>query len=243
METEFMRDVMQVCLGGHVITDVLASHPENGLQHCDRCGAPTISRCPTCGDDLAGAAPLSGLSTIGQRQAPQHCACCGAAFPWALRPEPDATADPLELVETVLRRLPHAIRQLRDRYESRPTVGVVDAFDLEDLLRAILHLHFDDVRREIAHAALYPPSGTRTDFVVGSERIAVTAKLAKQDVRERELVRQIHEDAAFYEQKGCDCLVVLIYDPEQVVREASQFEAAWLRATAGPEVRCVVAAL
>ena len=26
-------------LGGHVITDVLSSHPEHGLQHCDRCGA------------------------------------------------------------------------------------------------------------------------------------------------------------------------------------------------------------
>lgn len=241
METELMRDVMQVCLGGHVITDVLASHPEQGLQHCDRCGAPTISRCPTCGDDLAGAAALPGLSTIGRRQAPQHCASCGAAFPWAQRPEPTETADPLELLETVLRRLPHAVRQLRDRHDGRPTVRIVDAFDLEDLLRAILHLHFDDVRRETRTPGY--SFGTRTDFIVGVQRIAVTAKLAKHDVREEELVRQIHEDAAFYEQKDCRCLVVLIYDPEQVVRDVPQFEAAWLRPTAGPEVRCVVAAL
>jgi hypothetical protein len=239
MDTELMRDVMQVCLGGHVITDVLASHPEQGVQHCDRCGAPTISRCPTCGDDLAGAAPLPGLSTIGQRQAPQHCSCCGAAFPWAQRPAPAEASNTLDMLETVLRRLPHAVRQLRDRHDGRPTVRIVDAFDLEDLMRAILHLHFDDVRRETRTPGY--SFGTRTDFVVGPQRIAVTAKLARPDVREQELVRQIHEDAAFYERKDVECLVVLIYDPEQIVRDAPQFEAAWLRAAAGPEIRCVVA--
>jgi hypothetical protein len=238
METDVMHDVMQVCLGGHVITDMLNSHPEQGLQHCDRCGAPTISRRPTCGDDLAGAAALPGLSTIGRRQAPQHCRCCGVAFPWATQAAPPETMDTLELLERVLRRLPHAVRQLRDRHDGRPTVRVVDAFDLEDLVRAILHLHFDDVRRETRTPGY--SFVTRTDFIVGPQRIAVTAKLAQQDVRERELVRQIHEDAAFYEQKDCDCLVVLVYDPEQIVRDAQQFEVA---CTVGQEVRCVVASL
>ena len=58
-----------------------------------------------------------------------------------------------------------------------------DIYDLEDLLRTILYLHFDDIRR-----ATRTPGyslGTRTDFVVGVERVAVAVKLAKFEVRER----------------------------------------------------------
>ena len=44
-----IADVMQVCRNGHVITDMLRAHPESGLSHCDRCGAPTLDRCLTYG--------------------------------------------------------------------------------------------------------------------------------------------------------------------------------------------------
>jgi hypothetical protein len=60
-------------------------------------------------------------------------------------------------------------------------------------------------------------------------------------VRERELVRQVQEDAAYYERQDCDSLVVLIYDPEQVLRDPRQFEAAWSHAGRDFQVRCLVA--
>ena len=238
---ETIRDVMQVCLGGHVITDVFTSHPEQGSSHCHRCGAPTLSRCPTCGADFPGAAPLPGLSTIGLRQAPQRCPGCGAAFPWTGKPDPVAAAETTALLELLLRRLPRAIRHLRHRYDGRPTLYVRDEGDLEDLLRVVLHLHFDDVRRETRTPSY--SARTRTDFLIDSGRSAITTKLTGRAAQEiRRVAREVSEDIAYYEgHPTCDHLRVLIYDPEQSLCHPQQLEAELSRATGTLEVRCMVA--
>src|SRR4051794_9154632 len=213
MSIETARDVMQVCLGGHVITDVLASHPEHGANYCDRCGAPTICRCQTCGEEIPGAAAAPALATIGRRRAPAHCPGCGAAFPWSGKPLPANTADTLVLLETVLRRLPDAIRQLRDRHDGRSTLRVEDVYDLEDFVRAVLHLHFDDVRCE-RRTPRYS-QGMRTDFVVGPERIAVGVKLVDTAADVERVAAEVRDDVAYYErQTDRGGFVALIFDPE-----------------------------
>ncbi len=188
MNAELTRDVMQVCLRGHVITDMLLSHPEQGANHCDRCGAPTLCHCQTCGQEIPGASSLPGLATIGHRPAPQFCPGCGAVFPWSNRPLLAAATDTSAALATLLRRLPHAVRQLRDRHDSRPTLKVEDEHDLEDLLRAVLHLHFDDVRRELRTPSY--SATTRTDFIVGPDCVAVSAKIASSDRGEGQLAAQ-----------------------------------------------------
>src|SRR5262249_17380791 len=133
-----MHNVMQVCHNGHVITDLLTTYPERGLRHCDRCGAPTCDRCRTCGQPIAGAVSVRGLVPAGQLSPPQSCSTCGAAFPWAKRAAPTTALSPLAILETLLRRLPRVIRQLRVRQGDRPPFRVEDERDLEDLLRAVL---------------------------------------------------------------------------------------------------------
>src|SRR5438093_9730137 len=113
------QDVMQVCRNGHVITDLLHTYPERALSHCERCGAETLYFCDTCGTELAGAVFVPGLVPIGRLGPPRYCATCGAAYPWADRPRP-AAADALVVLETLLRRLPLAARQLRIRQGDRP---------------------------------------------------------------------------------------------------------------------------
>src|SRR5436305_11091551 len=112
------RDVMQVCRNGHVITDRLRGSPDSAAERCDRCGAATLDRCPTCGWVLPGSAPPPGLVPVGRRQPPAYCCVCGAAFPWTRRPTPAPPA--LAILETLLRRLPRAVRQLRSRHGTRP---------------------------------------------------------------------------------------------------------------------------
>src|SRR5437870_8865283 len=107
-------DVMQVCRNGHVITDLLHTFPERARGHCDRCGAATLDRCRTCGAAIAGATYVPGLVPVGGMPPPPYCSGCGAAFPWAKRPAP-ATPGPLGVLESLLRRLPLAARQLRVR--------------------------------------------------------------------------------------------------------------------------------
>lgn len=236
MKTDTCRDVMQVCLNGHVMTDLLGTQPEQGRSYCDRCGAPTLSRCPTCGAALPGATPLPGLAPMGVRAAPRHCADCGAALPWTARAHaaPPAT---FAALEPLLRRVPRLARQLRERHGTRPAFRLEDVHDLADLLRAALHLSFDDVRRQ-ARTPSYA-ADTRTDFLVGPERIAVTAKLAGDPMQ---LADEIRIDVADYETQGdCGGLVVLIYDAAQRLHEPDRLEAEWGRAETTLSVRCVVA--
>jgi hypothetical protein len=219
-----VQDVMQVCRNGHVITDLLRACPERGLAHCDRCGAATIDRCPTCGRELPGAIAVPGLEPVGARRPPCYCEACGASFPWAERPR-GPTAAPLTQLETLLRRLPRVVRQLRVRQGDRPAFRVVDEKDLEDLLRAVLPLHSDDVRPE-CRAPRYA-AGTRTDFLLAPEQVAVTAKVASSALREPHLAEQLREDGAYYRQHGkCRTLVAFVYDPEGLVRDTALLEAA-----------------
>jgi hypothetical protein len=242
------RDVMQVCRNGHVITDLLHTYPERGLSHCERCGAETLDRCQTCGRELPGAALLPGLVTLGGARAPQYCADCGAAFPWTNRqpqPAPEAApeAAPELSLEALLHRLPVTVRQLRTRHGNRSPFRVQDVYDLEDLLRAVLPLHFDEVRPERRTPAY--ALGTRTDFLVRTGRDGVTAVVVKHataQTAERQVAEQLEEDATYYERHGrVSQLVTLVYDPEGRLREPRQLEALWSKSHGDLVTRCVIA--
>ncbi len=222
------HDIMQVCRNGHVITDLLRTYPERGLGHCDRCGASTIDRCPTCGLELPGAVPVPGLVLVGRSRVPRFCAACGAPFPWANAPRAAVAPSPLALLEMVLRRLPFAVRQLRHRHGGRSAFRVEDVHDLEDLLRALLPLHFDDVRPENRTPSYAPDS--RTDFLLASEQMAVVVKRVDTALRESELAGQWAEDAAYYRRRGgCQTLIGMAYDPEGLLVDPPSLEASWGR--------------
>src|SRR5262245_16036026 len=210
---EVIQDVMQVCRNGHVITDLLRSDPEGGLTYCDRCGATTFHRCLTCGQELPGALAVPGLRPVGTRPPPLYCVTCGAAFPWTARRRPAGGPNPLVRLENLLRRLPVVIRELRVRHDNRPAFRVAGVRDLEDLVRALLPILSDHVRLE-SRTPSYS-AGTRTDFLLAPEQIALTVKCAGPELRGPELADQLEEDVAYYQRAGtCSTLVCFIYDPE-----------------------------
>jgi hypothetical protein len=234
-----VQDVMQVCRNGHVITDLLHNCPEQGLTHCDRCGAATMDRCSTCGRELPGAIAVPGFEPVGTRRPPLYCADCGAAFPWTERPSA-AAPDALANLEKLLRRLPRVVRQLRVRHGDRPPFRIQDEKDLEDLLRTILPVHFDDIRPQ--NRTPHYADCTRTDFLLAPEHIAIAAKFARSTVRASHLAEQLREDAAYYrEHGGCRTLVGYIHDPEGLLRE-SPLLLTCLPPDDALEVRCVVGA-
>lgn len=232
-------DVMQVCRNGHVITDLLRGYPERGLSHCDACGATTIDHCGTCGEAIPGSVYVPGLTPAGVRPPPQFCANCGAPFPWATRPRrPPSQA--LAALEVMLRRLPRVIRELRWRHGAGAPLLVETERDLEDLLRAMLCLHCDDVQPE-TRTPRYA-CGTRTDHLLTKERIAVCAKLASQQLQSPQIAEQIREDADYYgKQASLRKLIALVYDPEGLLRQPEVLERAWSSEEPNLDVRCVIA--
>jgi hypothetical protein len=236
--TQATRDVLQVCRNGHVITDLLRSHPERGATHCDRCGAETLSTCPTCGQSLPGANHVAGLEPIGARRAPANCDLCGAPFPWAAQPRA-AEGGQLDL-ERLLRRLPRVVRELAVRQAvGRPGFRIEDESDLEDLLRGFLPIVSDTVRPE-CRTPRYAER-TRTDFLLPRDGMAVVAKLARLGVTTAELLEQLREDADYYRrERPCRVVYAYIHDPAGLLRDVGVVENACRSLDDSVEVRCVV---
>ncbi len=225
-------DVMQVCRNGHVITDLLRTFPERGLSHCDRCGAPTLNCCPTCGGPVPGSIYLPGFVPIGVAQPPQYCAMCGAPFPWAQPAPASPSTDPVLRLDSFLRRLPRVIRQLRERHDARPPFRVEDEHDLEDLLRSLLPLYFDDIRPERRTPGY--ATGTRTDFLLLPEEIVLLVKRVASSADSDRLAAQLQQDVTYYQQRGrCSALVCFVYDPEQRIPRLKPLETAGRHVAAG----------
>jgi hypothetical protein len=227
-------DVMQVCRNGHVITDRLRSDPQSGRTHCERCGASTMDHCSTCGTELPGALAGVDLIPIGAMPPPRACPTCGAVFPWARKPRP--APEPLATIEEMLRRLPRVVRELRWRHTGKPPLTIEEERDLEDLLRALLTLRFDEVRLE-NRAPLYSQVN-RCDLFLVPGGIALTVKIVRPDRREAQLAEQWKEDIAYYQQRGgCRVLVGYFHDPEGLLRDQQALPAL---APEVLEVRCVI---
>jgi REase_DpnII-MboI/Uncharacterized protein conserved in bacteria (DUF2321) len=233
------QDVMQVCRNGHVVTDQMRTCPERSRYHCERCGATTLHACSTCGQELPGAIVVPGLSPVGTRRPPMFCPTCGVIFPWH-RPGGKARSVPaLKTLEMLLARLPRVIRELRQRWGTRAPLAIDDQHDLEDLVRALLPLYFDDIRlrsRTPSYCA-----DTRTDFLLYPEKIVLTVKQTSLEQKESHLEPQLREDLAFYRTvPECRMLVVYVFDPQGYLPEPRQLERMWSQADEAPMVRTVI---
>jgi hypothetical protein len=227
----FLQTALKVCLNGHVVA------ADSAPGTCDRCGDAYLDRCQTCGQRLLAPLDISGLVPLGQPQAPQRCPTCRATFPWSERPS-TRPSDPLAVLENLLRRLPLVARQLRWRQTDRPPFRIEDERDLEDMLRALLPLHFDQIRLE-SRTPSYSP-GTRTDLLLASPQIAISSKCVRPGISPEQLAGQVAEDAAYYWRNSATprTLVVLVYDPENRLTHPRAMEQAWSRGQETLDVLC-----
>lgn len=233
-------DVLLVCHNGHVVTDRLHSHPAASRSRCERCGSGVLSSCPTCGQILTIARPLSLHDTLGGKRPPDYCSACGSSFPWTREAPPPPVRDEMPDLVTALRRVPRLIREFRYRQREKPPFRIEDVRDLEDLMRGVLALFAEEVRSE-ARTPAYA-SQTRTDFLLPVEGMVVLVKQTASDVREAELQEQLKEDLASYAARpGISKVIVLIHDPEGLLRDPRQLELAWSRPDEQPASACIIA--
>lgn len=77
-------DVAQVCLNGHMINDHARSRPLHNQEYCTRCGAKTLTACPSCQKPIRGDLNVEGVVDLTGRQipVPPFCQYCAKALPW-----------------------------------------------------------------------------------------------------------------------------------------------------------------
>lgn len=125
-----------------------------------------------------------------------------------------AAGDVVAGIVSICRRFPLVVRELRRRHSDRSPLLVSDEYDVQDLLRALLSLHFDDVQPE-AWTPAYAGTHSRMDFLLPAERVVIEAKMTRERLGQREIVDQLTIDRDHYRaHPGCDRLVCLVYDPD-----------------------------
>lgn len=128
------------------------------------------------------------------------------------------------LLYTIFERFHIVARQMKRRHDSRETLVINDEYDVQDLLHALLKLHFDDVRPE-EWTPTYTGGANRMDFLLKEEEIAIEVKMTRDGLKDKELGDQLIIDIAKYQtHPGCKCLYCFVYDPDGIIRNPRGIE-------------------
>jgi hypothetical protein len=114
--------------------------------------------------------------------------------------------------------------QLKVRHNKRPTVEVLDEYDVQDLLHAVLKLHFRDIREE-ENGPSYAGTSSRMDFLLKDEQIVIEVKKTRDGLTDKQVGQQLILDIAYYaNHPNCKKLICFVYDPQGRIKNPRGLE-------------------
>lgn len=210
-------DIQQVCLNGHQMTDSFTRYSAHRRDFCSTCGEKTIIACLSCKAKIQGHYYATGVISMRNAPVPDYCEGCGNAFPWTSNQKNSPKvilADAVEIIKNICAKFHIFARQLQSRYNDRATIDIADEYDVQDLLHAVLRLHFKDVRAEDPMPTKAGAS-SRVDFLIHDENIAIEVKKTNPKLKAKEIGEQIAIDIQRYQANvNCKYLICFVYDPE-----------------------------
>lgn len=172
--------------------------------------------CQVCREEIPGYHHVDGVVSLLGTAVPSHCAKCGSGFPWAANPVTTVPAklDKFAVVEKICNRFHLVARQLRSRHGSRAPLLIQDEYDVQDVLHALLHIDFDDIRAE-EWTPSYAGGASRVDFLLKNEEIVIEVKKTRATLRAREVGQELLIDIQRYRvHPSCKRLICFVYDPD-----------------------------
>lgn len=132
--------------------------------------------------------------------------------------ESDKQEEGLNYIAKLFSKFHRVAQSLRHRHASRETLIIKDEYDVQDLLRGLLHIHFDDVREE-DYSPSYAGGNSRIDFVLKDEKIVLETKMTNDHLKDKEIGSQLLIDIGRYRaHPDCQLLVVFVYDKGDHIR-------------------------
>ncbi|WP_339521944.1 PD-(D/E)XK nuclease domain-containing protein [Pseudomonas sp. EL_65y_Pfl2_R96] len=123
-------------------------------------------------------------------------------------------ADYFALVEKICARFHLVAKQLQSRHGGRDGLEINDEYDTQDLLHALLHIYFDDIRPE-EWTPSYAGGGSRVDFLLKDEKIIIEVKKTRPTLRGKDVGAELIVDSQRYKaHPDCKKLLCFVYDPE-----------------------------
>lgn len=128
------------------------------------------------------------------------------------------------VLDTIFNRFCAFVHNLGLRYDNRDTITIKDEYDVQDLLRALFVLHFEDVRPE-EWSPSYAGGCNRMDFLLKDEEIAIEVKMTRKGMKDKELGEQLLIDIDKYRtHPNCKKLYSFVYDPIGQIRNPRGLE-------------------
>jgi hypothetical protein len=136
-------------------------------------------------------------------------------------PETDTLVEGIKYLESLFSRFHKVAQSLRHRHKDRETLIIKDEYDVQDLLRGLLTIQFDDIREE-DYSPSYAGGNSRVDFVLKNERIVIETKMTNDGLRDKDIGGQLLIDIGRYRSHpDCKLLIVFIYDKGDHIRNKS----------------------
>ncbi|MFI6958694.1 hypothetical protein ACIBJI_35165 [Nocardia sp. NPDC050408] len=108
-----------------------------------------------------------------------------------------AQIDAVKLILQLADRMLYVERSLKKRHSQRPTLEVTDEYDVQDLLRSLLVLFFEDVREE-TWSPEYAGGSSRIDFTVPDYGVAIEVKKSRESMTARSVGEELLVDRDKY---------------------------------------------
>lgn len=132
---------------------------------------------------------------------------------------PDAS----QKVEKLFERFHSVVLEINRRHDNRPSL-VNDEYDVQDFLRGLLKISFDDVRDE-EYTPSYAGASARMDLLLKNEHIVIEAKMTRDGLGQKQVREQIIIDKAHYKtHQDCKKLYCFVYDPAYRIKNPTGFE-------------------
>lgn len=135
-----------------------------------------------------------------------------------------ATAEALELLEAIGRKIPITFSILESGHRGRPGIVIKDEYSVQHILHAISVLHFAQVEPEEPTPKVASGS-SRLDFLLKRERIAIETKMMRPSFSIEQLRKELAADIVYFRaHPNVGCLFILIYDPQRKITNSAGFE-------------------
>jgi hypothetical protein len=116
------------------------------------------------------------------------------------------------------------IHQLKRGRHNERDCFISDEYDVQDLLHAVLKLHFDDVRVE-EWTPQNAGSSNRIDFLINDNQTAIEVKYASINHKDKKIGDELINDIDKYSRHpNCKALYCFVYDPNYCINNPKGLE-------------------
>jgi len=131
---------------------------------------------------------------------------------------------PSKVIESLFERFHSVALEINRRHDNRHSLTINDEYDVQDLLRGLLRLYFDDINDE-EYTPSYAGFCARMDLLLREEQVVIETKMVRKGFTQKKIRDELIIDKAHYRvHPKCKKLYCLVYDPEEEIRNPKGFE-------------------